>query len=91
MLQHIHTAVDLSRFFGRTVFVFSEVCAVTSRREERANACACGTDTFRQIALRNKFKLKLARTIQAVENITVCLTREAANQFIDPTSFENGR
>ena len=89
MFEHIHAPIDFSRFFGRTVFVFSEVCAITSRREERANSCTCCANAFRQIALRNKFQFELARAVQTVEHITICLARKAANQFVDAASFEN--
>ena len=89
MFEHIHAPIDFSRFFKRTVFVFSEVCAVTSRREESANACASRANAFGQITLWNEFQFELARAVQTVEHITICLAGKTANQFVDAASFEN--
>ena len=89
IFKDIVFAIDQSYFLGASIRIKSHFSTKTRWRKKGSDSGTCRANPFRQIALWNEFQFELARAVQTVKHITICLARKAANQFVDPASFEN--
>src|SRR6266403_295010 len=76
---------------GRNDLVYrgdGQLGAVARRRKEAANAGARRSDALSEVALRHQFELDLAGAKQAIEDLRVDLTREAADDVAHAPGLE---